>query len=459
MFPSLNISNESGDLSPLFETKTFRKKFYAENEKQTINRLTLPPYNAIIEKNCNPDKIYGFSTDILPGKCHKCGSARKGIFMIVHKPPMGWNSWNTFGANIDEKMIFEMADTMVQSGLRDAGYEYLVIDDCWSLKKRNEKGELVADPEKFPNGMKAVADYIHQKGLKFGMYSCDGTMTCAQYPGSFDHEFQDAKTFAEWGVDLLKYDNCYRPVNFPGRLLYKRMGLALANCGRDILFSACNWGNESSEKWIKETGAHMWRSTGDVLDNWNSVRDLAMIQQKLLATNGQGCFNDMDMLVVGMHGEGNVGLGGCTEEEYRTHFSLWAFFGSPLMIGCDIRKMSEGTKKILMNKEILAIDQDAAYRQPFPVDNNCSDDFSQSVWVRFLENGDVALGCFNFSDDKVYTGLSLADIGLGGSSKKALKITDLWTGEELGMHEDFFMIGSVPPHECRVFRGRVVDLQ
>lgn len=378
--------------------------------------------------------------------------------MIVKTPPLGWNSWNTFGPHINEKMILEMADAMVDSGLRDAGYEYLVIDDCWAMRQRNAQGELVADPEKFPNGMKAVADYVHSKGLKFGMYSCDGTMTCARYPSSFDHEFQDAKTFADWGVDFLKYDNCNRPFNFPGRLLYKRMGLALANCGRDILFSACNWGADNSQDWIKETGAHMWRSTGDIADNWNSVKDLTLKQLKLLATNGQGCFNDMDMLIVGMGGKGNVAVGGCTVEEYRTHFSIWAFFGSPLMIGCDIRDMSQETRDILMNKEILAINQDPAYRQPFAVDTlTAIEHFSWNVWVKYLEGGDIALGYFNLDDRNVNPCLSMADLGLGGASGKALALRDLWTGEDLGTHADFFEIGAIAPHCSRVLRGRVVD--
>ena len=151
-------------------------------------------------------------------------------------PPLGWNSWNTFTWNINDQLIRESADAMVESGLKDAGYEYVVIDDCWSLKQRDEKGYLVPDPEKFPQGMKAVADYVHSKGLKFGMYSCCGTHTCAGYPGSFEHEFQDAETFASWGVDYLKYDNCYKPLHADGEILYKRMSLALRNCGRDILF-------------------------------------------------------------------------------------------------------------------------------------------------------------------------------------------------------------------------------
>ena len=170
-------------------------------------------------------------------------------------PPLGWNSWNTFTWNINDQLIRESADAMVESGLKDAGYEYVVIDDCWSLKQRDEKGYLVPDPEKFPQGMKAVADYVHSKGLKFGMYSCCGTHTCAGYPGSFEHEFQDAETFASWGVDYLKYDNCYKPLHADGEILYKRMSLALRNCGRDILFSACNWGSDNVHQWIQGSGA------------------------------------------------------------------------------------------------------------------------------------------------------------------------------------------------------------
>ena len=213
---------------------------------------------------------------------------------------MGWNSWNTFGENINEKVVLETADFIAESGLKDCGYEYVIIDDCWSLRERNEQGELVPDPEKFPHGMKYVADYVHSKGLKFGMYSCAGTMTCAGYPGSLDHEFIDAKSFAEWEVDYLKYDYCYHPHTTLGHTIYKRMGLALANCGRDIVFAACSWGADNTKTWIKETGAHTWRSTGDIHDSWESIKNLAVSQYKVAEYNGCGCFNDMDMLVVGM---------------------------------------------------------------------------------------------------------------------------------------------------------------
>ncbi len=172
--------------------------------------------------------------------------------MVKHTPPMGWNTWNTFGPNIDEGLIMKSADMLVESGLKDAGYEYVVIDDCWSLRERDKNGRLVADPEKFPHGMKYLADYVHSKGLKFGMYSCAGALTCAMYPGSYEHEFIDAKTFAEWGVDFLKYDYCNRSLTTPGDLLYKRMGIALANCGRDIFFSACSWGADDTRSGLKK---------------------------------------------------------------------------------------------------------------------------------------------------------------------------------------------------------------
>ncbi len=372
--------------------------------------------------------------------------------MVVNTPPMGWNSWNTFGANIDEKLIMETADAMVESGLLEAGYNYLVIDDCWAEHERDENGRLVPSAAKFPHGMKAVADYVHSKGLKFGMYSCAGIMTCARYPSSFDYEFIDAETFASWGVDFLKYDYCNKPASIPGHLLYKRMGMALANCGRDILFSACSWGADETHKWIKSTGAHMWRSTGDIFDNWESIKNLYNAQIPLQEFNGHGCFNDMDMLIVGMNGKGNVGLGGCTVDEYRTHFSMWAFLGSPLMIGCDIRNMSEETKAILTNKEMLAINQDAAGRQPYMVSLRAE----CPVWAKHLENGDVALAMFNLSDTAQNQYMAFADIGLDRTSGAKLELTNVWTGEKVSASATGFEFGVVAPHASRVLRGHIV---
>lgn len=291
--------------------------------------------------------------------------------MLGITPPMGWNSWNTFTWDINEKLIHEVADIFVTDGYKNAGYEYIVIDDCWSLRERDANGNLVADPQKFPSGIKALADYIHAKGLKFGIYSCVGTHTCAGYPGSFEHEFQDAALFAEWGVDYLKYDYCFKPRTVPGELLYKRMNLALRNCGREILFSACNWGADNVHHWIRESGAHMYRSTGDIQDSWESIKNIALSQLDKGRYTGSFCHNDMDMLVVGMYGTSNSSFiaaerSGCTDNEYKTHFSLWCMMGSPLMIGCDIRKANQATRDILLNRDLIAINQDiesqGAYR-------------------------------------------------------------------------------------------------
>lgn len=376
--------------------------------------------------------------------------------MIVRTPPMGWNSWNTYGTNIDENLIKETADAMVETGLLEAGYNYLVIDDCWSERKRDANGKLVADPVKFPNGMKAVADYVHSKGLKFGMYSCSGNLTCAGYPSSFDYEFVDAATFAEWGVDYLKYDYCFKPMNQQGHLLYKKMGLALANCGRDICFSACSWGVDQTNEWIKETGAHLWRSTGDINDSWPSIKELTLKQTEYLTTNGQGCFNDMDMLIVGMHGKGNVAVAGCTDEEYKTHFSIWAMLGSPLMIGCDVRAMDDATKNILLNKEVIAINQDASYRQPF-ICGSWWNAAEVKVWAKFLEGGDIAIGVFNLSDNGADPFVSLDNLGLSRISGKAIQVRDLWKHEDLGTFTDIFRTDWIPAHECRMYRAKVVD--
>lgn len=374
--------------------------------------------------------------------------------MVKLTPPLGWNSWNTFGANISEELIKQTADCMVESGLRDAGYEYLVIDDCWSLRERDANDRLVADPAKFPNGMKAVADYVHSKGLKFGMYSCAGNLTCAGYPGSFEHEFIDAATFAEWEVDFLKYDYCYHSPIIPGEILYRRMGLALENCGRDILFSACSWGADETHKWIKTTAASMWRSTGDIFDKWDSVKDLTKQQANLLPYNGVGCFNDMDMLIVGMHGKGNVGLSGCSDIQYRTHFSIWAFMGSPLMVGCDIREMSEQTKAVLTNKELLAINQDTACRQPYPIKGIWQD--SVTAYAKNLAGGDIAIGLFNLGSEKAVSRFNLDELGLPHSTGKTLKLTDIWTGKEANT-ANASIAWELEPFDCAVFRAKVVD--
>ena len=387
--------------------------------------------------------------------------------MFTTRPPMGWNSWNTFAEKIDEKLVREMADVIVEKGLDKFGYNYVVIDDCWAEKTRDSSGRLVPDKNKFPSGMKALADYVHSKGLKFGMYSCAGVLTCGQYPASYDYEFIDAKTFAEWGVDFLKYDFCYKPEFVVGKALYRRMGLALANCGRDILFSACSWGAEKTHEWIRSTGAGMWRSTGDIFDNWNSVKNIIMQQVDItceykndegsMPFGGIGCFNDMDMLVVGMHGVGNVGLGGCTDEEYRTHFSAWAIFGSPLMIGCDIRKLDDEAYKILTNRDVLAINQDGRGAQPYVANNEWMkiNHGNTPVVARMMENGDVAVALFNMNDNDAVCNFRGDQIGLPPVTKVRLMARDAWSGEEFEIH-NYAYVASIPAHGCKLLRVKVI---
>ncbi len=376
-------------------------------------------------------------------------------------PPMGWNSWNTFTWDINEELIRQVADTFVAEGYKDAGYEYIVIDDCWSLKQRDNQGNLVADPAKFPGGIKALADYIHAKGLKFGMYSCAGTHTCAGYPGSFEHEFQDARQFAAWEVDYLKYDYCYKPRTMDGELLYRRMGLALKNSGRDILFSACNWGEDNVHTWIRSAGAHMYRSTSDIQDNWESVKRIALSQLDKMSYTGSFCHNDMDMLVVGMRGGSNdafIGkIGGCTDVEYRTHFALWCMMGSPLMIGCDVRRADAATKDILLNKEIISINQDRESRgcyviHPEPQWLNNSGCF---VLVKLLADGGLAIGFFNLGDGQREIPLQFWDMGLAYGAGAALSLYDCFRHEELGQFRERF-VAVVPSHDCLILKGRPI---
>lgn len=397
--------------------------------------------------------------------------------MVKHTPAMGWNSWNTFKDNINEQLILDTAEIIVKSGLKDAGYEYVVIDDCWSQKQRDKDGKLVADTEKFPHGMKYLADKIHAMGLKFGMYSCAGTLTCAGYPGSYDHEFIDAKTFAEWEVDYLKYDYCFRSLATPGDIAYKRMGLALATCGREILFSNCSWGIEGTRIWVKETGANSFRSTGDIQDSWKSVKDIAQSQLKVMEYNGQGCFNDMDMLICGMHGNGPISIdGGCTDEEYFTHFALWCMMGSPLMIGCDIRKLDDVTKKYLTNKDLIRINQDKKACQPFflnpPWEKGKNTKLSienpyfyneyqvdNPVIAKFLDDGKIAIGFFNFTDGETtrwQTSFNTETLGLPETTGKTLLMRDVVTGEQFKVVNGNFYL-HLKSHASKMFIAEVVD--
>lgn len=392
--------------------------------------------------------------------------------MIAKKPPMGWNSWNTFGQDISEQLIKEIADVMTEQGYQEAGYEYLIIDDCWSLKERDENGNLVPDPEKFPNGMKAVADYVHGKGLKFGMYSCAGILTCAGYPSSYDHEFQDARQFAQWGVDYLKYDFCNFPDNADCINRYHIMSMALKATGREILFAACNWGMEAPWDWMRSIGVHTYRSTGDIFDNYKSFTNIFLSQLPHLSQSGPYCYNDMDMLTVGMYNQGNVAIGKtCTDNEYKMQFSLWCLSGVPLIMGADLRNINPQMRRLLQNKELISINQDEESRPPYlvvkekvmvPVEN--TDEAVEPLmpvedqlftFIKHLSGNEFVIAHYNLYTDEREIFCSFADAGVPYGSGYGFEMRDIFTGEDLGVKRDYQRV-SVPGHDCKLYRCRLV---
>jgi alpha-galactosidase len=337
-------------------------------------------------------------------------------------PPMGWNSWNKFGCNVSEDLIKSMADAIAGSGMKDAGYQYVVIDDCWQVD-RDPNGNIVADQKRFPSGMKALADYVHSLGLKFGLYSCAGTRTCAGRPGSRGHEFRDALQYAAWGVDYLKYDWCNHGTE-DGQAAYSTMHDALVASGRPIVFSMCEWGSNKPWLWGKGVG-NLWRTTGDISDCWDCKKEYSMgwlkildLQDGIESFAGPGHWNDPDML--------EVGNGGMTAAEYRSHFSFWCLLAAPLIAGNDVRHMTPDIKAILTNKEVIAVDQDPLGREGHRVWK----DGDREVWSKELQNGSRAVILFN-------RGTADAEISapwevLGYPGHVSASVRDLWAGKDLG---------------------------
>nr|TKS00820.1 hypothetical protein D5086_0000179640 [Populus alba] len=326
-------------------------------------------------------------------------------------PPMGWNSWNHFHCNIEEKLIRETADAMVSSGLAALGYEHVNLDDCWAELNRDSEGNLVPKASTFPSGIKALADYIHGKGLKLGIYSDAGSQTCSgTMPGSLGHEEQDAKTFASWGVDFLKYDNCNNDGTSP-KERYPVMSKALLNSGRPIFFSLCEWGQEDPATWASNVG-NSWRTTGDISDNWDSMTSRADQNDQWASYAAPGGWNDPDML--------EVGNGGMTTEEYRSHFSIWALAKAPLLIGCDVRTMSDETLEMLSNREVIAVNQDKLGVQGKKVKNNGD----LEVWAGPLSNNKIAVVLWNRGSSRATVTAYWSDIGLDPTT--TVNARDLW---------------------------------
>ncbi|XP_039140792.1 alpha-galactosidase-like [Dioscorea cayenensis subsp. rotundata] len=352
---------------------------------------------------------------------------------LAKTPQMGWNSWNHFHCGITEQLIKETADALVSTGLSSLGYQYVNLDDCWGESDRDSEGNLVAKRSTFPSGIKSLADYVHDKGLKLGIYSDAGSQTCSKtMPGSLDHEEQDANTFASWGVDYLKYDNCNNPGTSPQER-YNTMSKALLNSGRSIFFSLCEWGQENPATWASGVG-NSWRTTGDIEDNWESMLSKADENDQWASYAGPGGWNDPDML--------EVGNGGMTTEEYRAHFSLWALAKAPLLIGCDVRSISSETKDILGNSEVIAVNQDGLGVQGRKVKSNDG----LEVWAGALSGGRVAVVLLNRSGSQASITADLSDIGL--QSKQAV-VRDLWehsTSKAKGQ-----ITATVDSHACKMY--------
>jgi alpha-galactosidase len=352
---------------------------------------------------------------------------------IARKPPMGWNSWNKFGCNVSETLIKEVADAMVSSGLKDAGYQYVVIDDCWQVS-RDANGTIVPDPQRFKGGMKALADYVHSKGLKFGVYSDAGARTCEGRPGSNGYEVEDARQYAAWGVDYLKYDWCNTDGVDP-KVAYPTMRDALKATGRPILFSMCEWGRNQPWTWARGVG-HIWRTTGDIADRWQSFTRLLDQQVGLEKFAGPGGWNDPDML--------EVGNGGMTNPEYRAHFSFWCLLSAPLIAGNDIRSMTPEIKEILANKDVIAIDQDTLQQG-----RRLRKDGDLEVWAKKLTDGSQAVILFNRGQGPATVAVSWQEIGQPFDAE--LKVRDLWTKRDLGTVKGTFS-ANVPSHEVVMVR-------
>jgi alpha-galactosidase len=359
---------------------------------------------------------------------------------LAATPPMGFNTWNRFGCDVSETLVREIADAMVSSGMRDAGYEYVVIDDCWQVE-RGDDGLIVPDPERFPSGMKALADYVHGKGLKFGLYTDAGPKTCEGRPGSLGYEEVDANTYARWGVDYSKVDWCHSDsLNAP--VQYRKFREAFDNSGRDMVLSICEWGRNLPWEWAGEIG-QLWRTTADIRDDWASVLWILEANNRHHAAAGPGHWNDPDML--------EVGNGGMTVDEYRSHFSLWAIMAAPLIAGNDLRVMSDEIREILTNTEVIAVDQD-----PLGVQGRVVLDrgYGLQVWAKPLADGSVAVALFNQRETEMEGSISWHEIGLDAGPAA---VRDLWAHEDAGVHVDDGSIATrlrrpVPGHGVVMLR-------
>jgi alpha-galactosidase len=392
--------------------------------------------------------IYNFHKNIFPG------SEVMKFEGLALTPPMGWNSFNTFGCEPNEQLVMEITDAMVSTGLKDMGYTYINIDDGWMTSERDAHGNLIPNPGWFPNGLKYVTDYIHSKGLKAGIYLGCGLLTYNDKPGSLGYEQQDADLIAAMGFDLLKYDRRCLPEDPPGRSSkteYILMSQALRNTGRPILFSLCEHGGSEPWTWAAEVG-HMWRTTPDIKDCFEGEYTWGWSLNKIIdhtchlhSYAGPDHWNDPDMLIVGLHGNPEWQGPGCTDTEYRSHFSLWCLSAAPLLIGCDIRKMDPITREILSNPEIIAINQDPLGKQGYRINK----EHHTAVWIKPLSGGAWAVGLYNRDDSPQEITVHWSELGIAPDTKASLR--DIWARKDQGQYSGSYT-RDVAPHECIVVK-------
>jgi len=362
---------------------------------------------------------------------------------IAATPPMGWNSWNHFHRNIDDKTVRAQADAMVSSGMRDAGYVYVNIDDTWE-GQRDSQGNIQTN-SKFPD-MKALADYVHSKGLKLGIYSSPGDKTCAGYEGSLGHEAQDAATYAAWGIDYLKYDLCglrtqLKAASAPEAAhqmmvdAYIKMRDALRKTGRPIVYSLCQYGNDAVWRWGADVGGNLWRTTGDITDKYDRMTEIGFGQAGLARYAAPGHWNDPDML--------EVGNGGMNPEEYRQHMSLWAILAAPLLAGNDLTTMAPETVAILTNREVIAIDQDSLGKQG----DRVTAEGPLEIWAKPLADGSKAVGVFNRHATSLSIAVDFKQLGF----RKSVQVRDIWQAKDLGTMSNAYVV-PVPPHGVILLR-------
>lgn len=374
---------------------------------------------------------------------------------LAPTPPMGWMTWNMFKGEINEQLIRETADAMVENGFRDAGYKYIFIDDLWQ-GGRDRHNNIIPDPQKFPNGIKAVADYVHSKGLKLGIYSDAAPLTCGGWTASYGFEEQDARTFASWGIDYLKYDYCNAPEDSTtARMRYKKMAEALSKSGRDIVLGICEWGQRNCEEWCELVGGQLWRTSYDVRDMWKDIThqggmgilDIINITAPLAKDVRHGQWPDMDMLVVGLNGKGgpssDLGGVGCSYTEYQTQMSMWCMMSSVLALSNDLRHLSSEDKRILLNKEIISIDQD-----PLGKAAECKvKNTLYQVFLRPLADGSHAIAIINLSEKPQNIHVDFKELGLKGK----FNVRDVWKHQDIAMNVNKWK-GKVASHETKVFK-------